>query len=504
MIPASMKRSRVAVLALLAGLGVLPGLSPGGRAEPEVQSEVPFADPFEAGETELLFPFFQGGGALFSGYAVTNFSDETAHLSVEARGRSGELLPFSVNPSERLIPLGSQLAEVGSELFGVDPFFVQDGWIRMVSGTSRVAGFFQFGDVFNKLDGGVAWTQAAEELHFTRIYHGAQTFPALTGFREAATFLSIANPHLTPVEVTLTLHVGLGTLEVRRTIPPLGMIHETVTDLFSSTLPLGDGFIAVRAEPPGVTGFQLIELSDTVMGLNASLPTDETVSFSAQLAHGVLDGSSFFTSVKLVNVSDELRAVTLIAIADDGSEIRRLPNLVLAPNQTFQRDAGEIFALGPGNGPPVVGSIRVESTGPGIVGDVIFGDRQEARFAAALPLQARPFTRALFSQVANGSHPPGGPALTYFTGLALFNPNPQAAQATIQVFDRDGAPVGERSLQLEAGARTSRVLPELVPESAGLLRGYIVVESTRPLVAQQLFGNSALTFLSAVPPEILQ
>ncbi len=45
---------------------------------------------------------------------------------------------------------------------------------------------------------------------------------------------------------------------------------------------------------------------------------------------------------------------------------------------------------------------------------------------------------------------------------------------------------------MAAGTRVSRLLHELVPETTGQIRGHIVIESTRPLVAQQLFGDYPL------------
>ena len=42
-----------------------------------------------------------------------------------------------------------------------------------------------------------------------------------------------------------------------------------------------------------------------------------------------------------------------------------------------------------------------------------------------------------------------------------------------------------------------------IPATAGQEQGFIVVESTQPIVAQELFGNPVLDYLSAVPPTVL-
>ncbi|HRR56775.1 MAG TPA: hypothetical protein P5057_07390, partial [Acidobacteriota bacterium] len=48
--------------------------------------------------------------------------------------------------------------------------------------------------------------------------------------------------------------------------------------------------------------------------------------------------------------------------------------------------------------------------------------------------------------------------------------------------------------------RAAKTLLELVKESEGQMGGYIRLESTRPVVAQELFGNLDLDYLSAVVP----
>src|SRR5690606_13749338 len=140
---------------------------------------------------------------------------------------------------------------------------------------------------------------------------------------------------------------------------------------------------------------------------------------------------------KLVNPTDFLINVTLTAFLQEpqgGVSERVVGPIVLGPNQTFQRTVDEIFGLAGEQ----VGSIRVESSQGGILGDVVFGEPLSAQFAAAMSLQTTPFTQAVFSQVANGTIDPQKPSLNSFTGIALFNPNNITAQVQIEVFDRDG------------------------------------------------------------------
>ena len=167
----------------------------------------------------------------------------------------------------------------------------------------------------------------------------------------------------------------------------------------------------------------------------------------------------------------------------------------------MQAEVGTLFGLSrwrAGNGDstgPVTGSLAIAADGPGIVGDILFGDR-EGRFAAALPLQTRPFFRAAFSQVASGQG--------FFTGLALYNPGDVRTDVALSVFAPSGSGRGATVITLEGRQRLSKTLVELVPGVRGQVDGYLVLESEQPIVAQQLFADRELSFLSAVPPTILE
>ena len=133
-----------------------------------------------------------------------------------------------------------------------------------------------------------------------------------------------------------------------------------------------------------------------------------------------------------------------------------------------------------------------------MVGDVVFGESSTFRFGAQLLLQHQGFDRALFGHVANSTAEDLRDQT--FTGIALFNPNLADAQVAMVVMGSGGLPTGGLEFVLKAGERLSRTLPELVPESAGQVGGYVLVQSSLPLIGQELFGNMTLDYLSAVPP----
>jgi hypothetical protein len=463
---------------------------------------------FQAATSELLFPFLSGNATEFTGFAISNYGENAAAVTAEARSSDGTLAELPVNPSGGHVPAGQQWAILGQELFQAGNV---EGWVRILSSSPEVASFFQFGNglqgKLTRMDGSAAFTSTSKSLYFTRLFHGDGVFPTLQGPRNAETWIAIANPYDEDDTLTLRLYGTNGGQIASRVIeiPAYGRVFGRLDELINPGGPVNQGFLQVTAAGEGVVGFQLIDFGDSIIGLNASFGNNGPVAYSAQLGHGL----DIFTNLKLVNTTDQSRVMTLTAYLQEAGgtvSTRTLNNVVLGPKSSIQQDVGQLFGLLPGGGSqPLSGSIKVETqNGAGIVGDVVFGDPHRLRFSAALPLQTELIREAIHSQVSNGVDPTD-PSLSSFTGLALFNPQTQAASVTIEVYDRDGLLVGDTELELTANARVSQVLyPDLVPESQGLVRGYIRIVSTRPVVVQQLFGNSTLDYLSAVVPKVIR
>ncbi len=454
----------------------------------------------------LYFPLVQADGDRFTGVAVSNDAAEAALLVVEALSDEGQRQDLPENPGNARLEPGRQLARLSTEFFGLQVRQPQSGWMRIGSNVQQLSSFFQVGNGLTgpttRLDGSVAFSSPANLLYFTRLFDGPGSFPTVNSPRDATTLLVLANPGSTAVTATLSLFGPMGgdpISQAVRSLPAGGCLRERLDSLFAVG-PLSVGLVRVDVTGSGAIGFELIQVGDTLLGLNASLGNPESRAFSAQLAHGETGGNRIFTSLKIINAASSLRAVTVTATDEQGAVIGVVGPFAMLPNSSLQRDVGALFGLGPPIGPAVAGSLRVDADGPGIIGDVVFGDPDAARYAAALPLQSSLFRRAIFSQVANRQA--ASAAASTFTGLAFHNPNPQPALITIRVFRQGGALTAETEFELAAGGRLSEVLSVLVAASAGQERGFIEVVSDQPLVAQQLFGNLTLDFLSAVPPSL--
>jgi len=198
--------------------------------------------------------------------------------------------------------------------------------------------------------------------------------------------------------------------------------------------------------------------------------------------------------VNFVNVGAQTRNILITAYNDSGSVLGPSVMLPLGPGEQLEDDAAYLLALDLDK--LTVGSMKAEMDGPGVLADVVFGEVNSYRYLAALPMQTEPVRKAAFNQVAN--------ALGYYTGIALFNPGSSPTIVTIEVYSQDGTKVGQGQKTLGPNERISRLLPELVPQSAGQIGGYVIIQSTQPIISQQLFGDGRLQMLSAVPPTVIQ
>jgi hypothetical protein len=244
----------------------------------------------------------------------------------------------------------------------------------------------------------------------------------------------------------------------------------------------------------GLVAATIVEFPDqnTIFALNGTEASTATTLYSPQLAN--LPGS-LFSSIRLINPNSSTREVTLKALSDEGEPLAPSFTVVLSPNGYLQQDAGELFRSQLGAERSFVGSLLIEAPSGGIVGDVVFGSTGLA-YAAASPLQGGSYHEAILGHVANL---PG----LFFTGLALLNPEKHASQIEVSVFSADGTSTGTASVNLQPQGRLSDVLSNLIQGAGGQVGGYIILRSSSPFFAQELFGTQNLSLLSAVSAQPL-
>jgi hypothetical protein len=442
-------------------------------------------------------------GNSFLGVAVSNPSGQSASVSLAALSTDGTTSLFPNNPAGGSVGPGTQFADLAQEIFGTPSSLPVEGWLEIVTDTPSVGVFAQSGAAnLAWLDGASAQSDHHKKLYFQRIYEGEGSFRQM----DSETTLHIVNPHESAVSVRLDFIAPSTSqtqntvllAQVTRPIVARGALIATVEELFGTT---GTGYaVAEVQEGEGIVGYSTVRLLDaqTMFALNAAAPGGSAAQFSAQLASVA---NLLFTNIKLINTSESSSTVRLTAVSEEGGLLAPTQELTLGPGESVEEDAAEMFAFNDEVGMELadraVGSLKVETLkGYGVVGDVVFGLNNNG-YAAALPLQSQAFKRAVFSHVADI---PG----LFFTGIALFNPGSSTASITVEVLSREGISKGKQSVDLLPGHRLDEVLSQFIPEAQGQPDGYILLTSSEPIIAQELFGSVALTLLSAVPPFVLE
>jgi hypothetical protein len=441
----------------------------------------------------LIYPFSQQTREFFTGIAISHSGSETANLNLTGFNASGN----SFASVQRSIAGTTQLAALVNDLMGIAGTEVPAGWIQLKADSDTISSFYQIGSFDGRwLDGSTAFGEVSTHLYLTRVFEGAGAFQG----KDAQTFVSIVNPNDITVRLVLAVY-GPSGLQLSNQVvklAPRSTIFDRVSNIFKDlALPRSDGYISIQAIGGGVAAFELIRAGESI-GLSAIAPAIATKFYSAQLAHGTAGGQAFFTGLNIVNTSGVAVTVTGQAFNENHQSIGSTFTKKLDPNSSAQLTVAEMFGLADARTTPAIaGSIELSSDSAGLVADVLFGDASaDVRFAADLPLQADLATQAIFSHVANGAG--------YFTGIALYNPNSVAAHVTLEIFTAQGQLNRSDPIVLQPGQRVSKLVNEFAPAVGSQIGGYIVLKSDVGVVAQELFGNLRLDFLSAVPADVTQ
>jgi hypothetical protein len=253
----------------------------------------------------------------------------------------------------------------------------------------------------------------------------------------------------------------------------------------------------------GIVGYQSIDSGRTFFGLPGQSPSTTSVLYSAQFASGGNGGARYFSDIVFINTSTQERNIQVLLVGNSGVPVTGILNpvsLSMAAGRQIRKRGEDLFGLDSSVKATtlVEGSLVITADGPGIIGDVTFGDPVGGKFLASLPLDGSPVVNFILSQVAEGGTGAGKP---YFTGIAMFNPGTADAQVSLEVYSQNGEKTGSVTVMLPKGGRLSKTLPEYVKdlEQTG---GYIRIRSDgQSIVAFELFGTQSLDFLAAVPPQ---
>lgn len=422
-----------------------------------------------------------------TGIAVANLSDTEAFLTFTAYDNSGALIAGAsiTNPAVRTLPAGAQLAIMDVELFGSGlPDEHAVGWVEIDSSVDGLTAFMSaFNSSLSMMDGAPVSTTPLTQFVFTEIEG--------QGFTQ----LHVANPNDHPAKVTFQLVQpnGIPLASAFRTINPMGTVAESASDVFPGLIIESSDYIRVVSDE-AVFPFELLgKKSQDVAGLNGASAYSGAASLYCPQ---YVVGGSYRSTLSIVNLDGTEGSLTLRLIGDNGAQIGVTRTLSIAANGKVYISDQSFFAVPQDN--EVSGYVEINSSGPSVVGNVVFGDVNPGTSVTALPLVARLGNSLVFGQVASDQ--------TWFMGLALLNPNNTDAVATLALYQANGSLDASIPVTIPAHQRISKLLYQHFPELQGRNRssGYVRVTSDKGIAGYAGFGTNDLKVLSAVPAQILQ
>lgn len=457
----------------------------------------------------LVLPVLRESALEYTGLAFVNVSGGPVSVGLTAYTPGGALVTSleSVNPSFLVLDNTQQKARLARQIFNLTGGGGFEGWINAVVPDSGVSVFFLQGDLAQtRLDGAVPEVQPATRVFLTR----ASLTPRGAG--TVTNRVHIINPNVGAANIILRRFDASGQERgaVARQLPARGKLSESVESLFGSSLSLS-GYLRVDANL-AVSAYQELQTATAVFGLlhQQAAPAGGAL-YAAQMASGgrLEAGAAYFSELNLINTGGSSASLQVLAAADDGQPIRgagvRNPvNLLLQPGQQNTIAVDELFGLPAAATDPYLtaGSLIVSGQTANVIGDLVFGDAADGRFASSLGLIRATATRGLIAQLAEG--PSGDPPTDFFTGAGFLNPsNTTATTVDLQAFSAEGSLLGSASIRLGAQQRSSRTVAQWIPAVGTRLGGYLRFTTSGPgVVAFAVFGDDRLNFLAAVPPFI--
>jgi hypothetical protein len=311
------------------------------------------------------------------------------------------------------------------------------------------------------------------------------------------TLLFLFNPGKVNAGVTIKLFTRDGLQLSERTLPlaGYGSITQTLSELFGGGIVVEEGYLRVDATVP-ISGFEMHADRLTFAGMHGQTPVQGR---RLLVPHFFTDLQAADTEVRLLNlekfrVTAEMKAF----VENTGRTITK--KFDIEPESLFVGSVRKMLEL-EGRPEHITGYLEFRLTGRSsaeqvyakVVGAVVYagnGGRSRAMFAMAEKGQ----TAYVFPNIAQSFE------TKFFTGLAIWNPNDQAARVTVQAFNRNGVKTGERTLELAAGKKLVDLLNSETLFRGGFQQvgGHLQLSSSLPVCSFALLGDHSMEILVAI------
>lgn len=444
----------------------------------------------------LDFPETDNTSQAAAAFAMANPSTADALVYMSLYGADGKLVddPDLENPVAMTIAAGRQIAFFIADVFGEGVNAYQT-WMRTVSLNPSIQGFSLIASAAPAayLDGTAAQVSAWPDQILPTADHLAAGVdisysivnPSAESARIAVTCLGQAGQALQP-PVQMQLPAG------GRTSLRFSVLCPGITDVC---------YLRVTADHP-VECSQYGGTMDWIAATTGIPVEDEGTTPAVLWAPHFAEGRLYRSIVDVFNAYSGPAQVVLRGYHDDGSPLAASAVHTVPSGGILRGDLSTLLGIDSQSADFIVGSLKVEADVPQVYGTITFGDRAGQVFASSEVLQKSGLNRLIFSHLAVGPVD----VIDYFTGLCLFNPSAQAVAAHIAVYDEAGNLTAENDLSIPAGHKISQMLSDYVPHFQPQIKGYITVICNNPddqLYGFELFGDSGLTFMSAVPAQVL-
>ena len=427
----------------------------------------------------------------YTGIALTNLDQNAAQLTFTASTAAGALIQGSglTNPSVETLGARSQLPAIQDQVFGTGISHMWPlGSAEIDSSTGGLAGFFlTFNSALTFMDGAAVTATPLKQLILPET--GGQDYNTL--------FLTNASGTDASVTVGLVDVNGSVRSSLQTIIPAYGTYSgDLLTAIFAGVDAVPSDYILVNSSQ-GLVSYEFFgNVSKDVAVLAGQ---DAGAAATSLYSPQYVVGGPWSSTISIVNLDSAQGTVTLRWFGDDGSQIGTTQTLPIAANgkayisdQAFFQDSAAM------PGQVTQGYVVVASSGIHISGSVVFSEPVQGTFSSALPLVSTLGRSQVLSHVASNG--------TYYTGLAVLNPNSTNAQVKIELYAPDGTLSMSATQTVAPGQRISRLLTELFPDLVGQdwHAGYVKLTADVGVACFGVFGTQNLSVLSAIPAQIIQ
>ena len=438
-----------------------------------------------------LLPVFGPGTNEFIGLSLVNTSAVKNEVTVtwtDSNGNSARTANLSLAPGAQHVALVHEILAIPE-----DP---TQGWIRIDSSEPGLLSYMTSGQ-----DGILDSTESAS-LISTRIMlpHVAVN----TGFMEleyTETLVNLINPGTAAANAHAEL-IGLdggaiGDLIV--SIPARANRTLRVSESFRDVLPPNSvggrtfrGYMKISSDER-LAGWLRVDTPLSRRLLRGRGVEEIVPARLAMVSHFAFGGPTLYRSeLNFINAGDTAVTLDLVAQVDPG--VRFSVRRTLSPGQGFREDMLSLFPIPiPAVFPPLMltGCIRIRAADGGIfqgIGDIDITRNGNAA-SMLYPIGTAFSSDLTMPFVINDSD--------YFTGCAIANPNELLTvqtDVTIELFDRDGRPVGSpRNISLSPSARFVSLIEEKVRG------GYLRIRANGPVGLLGCIGTQNGSMLAPLP-----